>query len=304
MMRHRLGKVSTVFVTPLAKLIFCMGLAIAANSSSDLEVGLSAFEKGNYDVAYQKLLPLSDAGVAMAQNTLGRMYQRGHGVPQDDTQALLLFRKAASQGLPNAKNNVGAMYAAGRGVKQDYQQAVEWFLEAANHGFPLAMDNLADMYAKGLGVGPDRAEAERWRARARSAGFTGKKDVMNIETVGQKEYKQGLELYYQWKFAEAAPFFQQAAEKGHSEAQLILGTLYHDGQGVQKDKRQAEYWTQEAAKQGHHMKDNRDRVVIYSSKERIEEIEKTMTSPPLPVCARGRDIPPQECVRRFSCQAP
>lgn len=273
-------------------------------SSSDLEQGLSAFENGKYDVAFDKLNPLSEAGVAMAQNTLGRMYQRGRGVPQDDHQALLLFRKAASQGLPNAKNNIGTMYAAGRGVKQDYKHAVAWFLEAAHQGFPLAMDNLAEMYAKGFGVMPDQAEANRWRAKARSAGFMGKKDVMNIERVGTTEYQKALEFYYQWKFAEAALFFLQAAEKGHPEAQLILGALYHDGQGVQKDKQQAEYWIQEAAKQGHHMKDNRDRVVIHSSKERIEEIEKTRSSPPLPVCACGRDIPPQECARRFSCRVP
>lgn len=273
-------------------------------SSSDLEEGLSAFENGEYDVAFGKLNPLSEAGVAMAQNTLGRMYQRGRGVPQDDHQALLLFRKAASQGLPNGKNNIGTMYAAGRGVKQDYKQAVAWFLEAAHQGFPLAMDNLAEMYAKGFGVMPDQAEASRWRAKARSAGFTGKNDVMHIERGGTTEYQKAVEFYYQWKFAEAAPFFQQAAEKGHPEAQLILGTLYHDGQGVQKDKRQAEYWTQEAGKQGHHMKDNRDRVVIHSSKERIEEIEKTRSSPPLPICACGRDIPPQECAYLFSCRLP
>lgn len=280
------------------------GAVTSAPPSVDLDEGLSAFEKGNYDVAYRTLLPLSDAGIAMAQNTLGRMYLRGRGVPQDDHQALLLFRKAASQGLPNAKNNIGTMYVAGRGVKQDFQQAVAWYLEAAHQGFPLAMDNLADMYAKGFGVMPDQAEASRWRAQARSAGFTGAKDVMHIERVGTTEYQKALEFYYQWKFAEAAPFFQQAAEKGHPEAQLILGALYHDGQGVQKDKQQAQYWTQEAAKQGHHMKDNRDRVVIHSSKERIEEIDKTRSSPPLPVCACGRDIPPQECAHRFSCRVP
>lgn len=287
-------------VIPLM-LLFTSALA---NPSSDLEEGLSAFEKGNYDVAHRKLLPLSDAGVALAQNTLGRMCLRGLGVSQDDNQALLLFRKAASQGLPNAKNNIGVMYTAGRGVRQDYKEAVAWFLEAANEGFPLAMDNLAEMYEKGFGVMPNQAEADRWRAKGRSAGFTGKKDVIKSQTVGETEYQKALEFYYQWKFAEAAPFFQQAAEKGHPEAQLILGTLYQSGQGVQKDEQQAQYWTQEATKQGQDMKDNRDRVVIYSSKEKIQEIEKTMKSPSLPLCACGKDISPEECARRFSCRVP
>ncbi len=271
----------------------------------DIEEGVVALEKGEYAVAYQKLRPWSDAGVPMAQNTLGRMYLTGRGVPQDDTQALLLFRQAASQGLSNAKNNLGLMYAAGRGVRQDFQQAVAWFLEAANQGFPLAMDNLANMYEKGFGVRPNKEEAWKWRGKAHSAGFTAKtNDVMNVARVGQAEYQKALEFYYQWKFAEAAPFFQQAAEKGHPEAQLILGTLYQYGHGIQKDEQQAKHWTQEAAKQGHTMEDNRDRVIIYSSEEKRKEIEKTMRPRTKPPCGCSKDISPAECARRFSCRAP
>jgi TPR repeat protein len=272
--------------------------------SHDIEEGVAAFEKGKYDVAYQKVRPWSDAGVPMAQNTLGRMYLTGRGVPQNETQALLLFRQAANQGLPNAKNNLGVMYAAGQGVPQDFQQAVALFLDAANQGFPLAMDNLADMYEKGFGVRPSKEEAWKWRDKAHSGGFTEKKDVMHVTRLGQAEYQKALEFYYQWKFAEAAPFFQQAAEKGHPEAQLILGTLYQYGQGIHKDEEQAKYWTQEAAKQGHTMEDNRDRVLIYSSEEKSKELEKTMRSPTKPPCRCSKDISPAECARRFSCRVP
>ena len=238
---------------------------ILAPKTTDLEQGLFAFEEGKYDVAFGKLNPLSEAGVAMAQNIVGRMYLRGQGVPLDYNQALLLFRKAASQGLPNAQNNLGVMYAAGQGVQQDYKQALVWFRVAANQGYPLAMNNLADMYMKGLGVNPDKAEAYRWRAEARSTGFSAKKDIVIIETVGANEYKKGLESYYRWEFTEAARLFVEAAKKGHPEAQLILGTMYKHGQGVLKDETQGRYWIQRAKDQRHALDDTRDRVLIFDS---------------------------------------
>lgn len=39
------------------------------------------------------------------------------------------------------------------------------------------------------------------------------------------------------------------AEQGFPEAQYILGTLYHDGEGVAKDVAQARVWYQKAATQ-------------------------------------------------------
>ncbi|MBY0249094.1 MAG: sel1 repeat family protein [Nitrospiraceae bacterium] len=248
--------------------------SILAPKTTDLEEGLFAFEKGEYDVAFGKLNPLAEAGVAMAQNIVGRMYLRGQGVPLDYNQALLLFRKAASLGLPNAQNNLGVMYAAGQGVQQDYKQAIFWFREAANQGYALAMNGLADMYMKGLGVDPDKAEAYRWRAKARSAGFSGKKDIVVIKTVGNDEYRKGLESYYRWEFTEAATLFVAAAKKGHPEAQLILGIMYKHGQGVLKDETQARYWIQRAKDQGHAPDDTRDRVLIFdSSAENSNAIE-------------------------------
>jgi TPR repeat protein len=250
--------------------------SILSPKSTDLEQGLFAFETGEYDVAFHKLNPLSEAGVAMAQNVVGRMYLRGQGVPRDYNQALLLFRKAASQGLANAQNNLGVMYAAGQGVQQNYKQAIVWFREAADQGYALAMDSLGDMYMMGLGVTPDKAEAYRWWAKARSAGFSGKMDIVGIKTVGANEYKKGLESYYRWEFTEAARLFVEAAKKGHPEAQLILGTMYKHGQGVLKDETQGRYWIQRANDQGHALDDNRNRVLIFdASAENFNKTEKT-----------------------------
>ena len=78
----------------------------------------------------------TDQGHAAGQNSLGRMYAEGRGVPQDDTEAVRWFRLAADQGLPVAQNELGLMYAEGRGVPQNYADAVRWFASRRPRGTP------------------------------------------------------------------------------------------------------------------------------------------------------------------------
>lgn len=255
------------------------------NSNAGLNKGLAAFESGNYEMAYSLLNPLAQSGVAMAQNTIGRMYLQGQGVPTNPDKALILFRKAAKQGLPNAKNNLGVMYAAGNVVPQDYRQAILWFREAADQGFILAMNNLADMYEHGLGVKPDHTEADNWRKKSQGTGSVTESTPIVIETVGKKEYEKGLEFYYEWDFARAADWFQQAARKGHPEAQLKLATMYQDGQGVKKSEEQAKYWLQKAKSGAHTMDDNRDRVILIDT-------------------SSGKYIPPPPALTPVACGCP
>ena len=54
------------------------------------------------------------------------MYATGRGVPQDDAEAVRLYRLAAEQGEASAQLILGLMYATGRGVPQDYVTAHMW----------------------------------------------------------------------------------------------------------------------------------------------------------------------------------
>src|SRR5512140_2696152 len=84
----------------------------------------------------QSLTARAKAGDAAAQFELGRDYEDGKGVRQDDAKALKWFRKAAEQGNPQAQNSLGLMYADGRGVKRNKHQAVHWYRMAADNGLP------------------------------------------------------------------------------------------------------------------------------------------------------------------------
>src|SRR5262249_48288250 len=51
-----------------------------------------------------------------AQYNLALAYANGtKGMPQDDRNAVLWYRKSAEQGHPGAQNNLGVLYSGGRG---------------------------------------------------------------------------------------------------------------------------------------------------------------------------------------------
>ena len=89
-------------------------------SSADFDMGVAAYECGDFATALREWMPLAKQGNAVAQNNLGVMYDNGLGVPQDDKTAVKWFRLAAKQRFADAQNNLGFMYRIGQGVPQDY----------------------------------------------------------------------------------------------------------------------------------------------------------------------------------------
>ena len=57
---------------------------------------------------------------------MGLLYDAGHGVPKDYSQAAAWYLKAADQGNDSAQFNLGQAYADGKGVPQDYVLAHKW----------------------------------------------------------------------------------------------------------------------------------------------------------------------------------
>ncbi|MGE4367555.1 tetratricopeptide repeat protein, partial [Thermomonas sp.] len=98
-------------------------------------------------------------GYANAQYNLALMYAEGQGVPQDETEAVQWYRKAAEQGEAAAQNNLGWMYANGRGVSRDDAEAAKWYRKAAEQGVAAAQYNFGRMYESGQGVDEDKVLA-------------------------------------------------------------------------------------------------------------------------------------------------
>lgn len=71
--------------------------------------------------------PLAEQGNAASQYNLAVMYYQGLGVPQDFSEAINWFNKAADQNIGDAQYYLGKFYYNGQGVPQDYVLAHMWF---------------------------------------------------------------------------------------------------------------------------------------------------------------------------------
>lgn len=150
-----------------------------------------------------------------AEDRLGAMYYYGQGVPQDHTQALNWYRKAADQGNPQAEYGVGYMYDTGHGVQQDFAQAARWFQRAVDKGSRQAECGLAAMYYEGRGMPQDRAKAVALYRRSADQG-----DAIAQYDLGRMYY-YGLGMPQDR--TQARLWFRRSAANGDERAKSLLG---------------------------------------------------------------------------------
>ncbi len=148
-------------------------IVVREEMKPDLQRGVTAYQKNDYQVALKEFESLAAKGDAMAQFYLGRMYMQGLGIKPDYNKAIILTRKAAQRGVPEAQDILGFLYYYGLGVKQSYEEAASWIRKAADHGLSEAQNNLGWLYEKGQGVPQDWMQAYVWFKLAEASGESG-----------------------------------------------------------------------------------------------------------------------------------
>jgi TPR repeat protein len=157
----------------LALLLIVTAIGAAPTSpvrAGPLEDGLEAYKKGDFDAAVRLLRPLAEQGNPQAEEKLGRMYQRGKGLPKSFERAVEWYRKAAEKGDAAAQGRLGFLYRVGAGVPRDLKLAMEWYRKAAEQGNPLAQVGLGYMLLDGSGEKPDVVAAAGWFTKAAEQG--------------------------------------------------------------------------------------------------------------------------------------
>jgi TPR repeat protein len=88
----------------------------------------------------------ADQGHADAQYYLGSMFSRGlGGLPKGEAKAASWYLKAAEQENAHAEFALGLMYESGSSVPQDKTEAIKWFRRAAKHGEEMTPEKLRAM---------------------------------------------------------------------------------------------------------------------------------------------------------------
>jgi TPR repeat protein len=125
--------------------------------------------------------------------------------------AARILEPLAKAGDAEALYHLGLLNYAGKGVPENERKAVDLLKSSAEKGNVNAMYQLGNAFTFGN-------ETPRLVADA---------DI------------------------EAAQWYYKAAKLGNADAQYSLGLLFMAGKGLEKNQKEATYWMQEAAKNGH-----------------------------------------------------
>ncbi len=145
-------RITTLLLTVMLSLA-----ALAQNAEKLYKEGKILYDKEKYTEAIAKLKPAAEQGHKKAQYRMGRIYQKGYGVPKDHARAVYWYEKAAAQGHAKSQYRLAKCYMEAKGVREDKAKAKELLLKAVNdkeHG----KDILADI-KKDAKSGDDDAKA-------------------------------------------------------------------------------------------------------------------------------------------------
>lgn len=169
---------------------------------------------------------------ALRQKRLGDMFFNGFGVPKDEQQAQIFYRKAAEsykkladKGDINAKYELANLYLKMRGVEKISIEAKRLF-ESVIEEYRKSKDIKAEirlglMYAKGLGVAKNLYEAKKIISDIKN--FVEVTDIEFIELcLATGNIDDALKFH-----AKALQIFEIAAANGNSNANFELATLYN-----------------------------------------------------------------------------
>jgi TPR repeat protein len=266
-------------ILSLSMLLACVATPVHAQPY-EVDVGLRAFQSGDFTVAIENFTQGAMLGHAVAQFNLGLMYHQGIGTEADYEKAMQLYALAAQQGITQAQFNLGLMYDRGEGVAQDYREAYYWYLQAAEKGSADGQYAVGTMNFYGQGRREDYAEALRWYQESARQGHRDAQynlGVMHLAGMGTEanptvaltwfemaadagsrdaQYNSAM-MYASGRGVARNPikardYFLMAAEQGLRDAQAQLGLLYVTGDAAElpRDYEQAQYWFNQAAYRG------------------------------------------------------
>lgn len=131
-----------------------------------LALGQMLLDSGRPQEALDSFSMAARGGNIAALTMIGRMHERGWGVPADPALAAGYFARAADAGDAWAMFNLADLCLAGRGVPQDRLRAHRLYASAAGLGHAKALNMLGMLAETGEGPDPTEAATDYFRAAA------------------------------------------------------------------------------------------------------------------------------------------
>ncbi len=146
--------------------VLLFGYLNAQTSKEIYQEGKQLYEAKKYKEAFQKFISAAQDGNKKAEYYLGRCYDKGRGVSEDEQKAFQWYFKSSEQGYAKAQYQVGKCYKKGDGVAKDVEKAAQYFEKAAIQGNADAQYELGKCYMKGKGVALNAEKAKDYFKQA------------------------------------------------------------------------------------------------------------------------------------------
>ncbi|WP_224985049.1 tetratricopeptide repeat protein [Geomonas agri] len=94
--------------------------------------GMEAYRLGDYKTALREFKASDDDVKSLYM--LGVMFEKGHGVKIDFTEAAAWYHKAADKDSAPAQYRLGRLYERGQGVEQNLNEAIKLYKKSSRQG--------------------------------------------------------------------------------------------------------------------------------------------------------------------------
>ncbi len=161
-------------------------------ASMDIELyrkGRNAFENRDYKTAYD--LNLKNAkrlgiNADFSMYLLGRMYEGGLYLEQDNEKALAWYKKSAENGGASAYFRLGELYSEGKIVTKDYKKAIILYTKAAEMNHPKAQFKLSRLNEDGKAAAELNIEDFNYYDGMNQKAATEAKSIFNSSEIKTK----------------------------------------------------------------------------------------------------------------------
>ena len=181
---------------------------------------------------------------------------------EEFSKAFDLFKQLAEQGNAKAQVAMGNMYRLGQSVNKDVNEAIKWYKKASLQNNSEAAFWIGIIYQRDLG---NHSEAIKWFQKSVSLGYNDAKDFLKqaqkIDEYWNRKVIKGYVEYQKGNFASALSLFKEAISLGDVEgnereyrwyipeandinidARYMLGQMYENGEGIEKNLGEALLW--------------------------------------------------------------
>jgi|GEM_PF-645920 len=186
------------------------------------------------DFESQKYFEFSgNNGNIRAMQYLGDAYLNGK-IEHDEKKSFEWHFKAAECGNSTSQYQVATMYRDGTGTEKDNDASEKWFKRSTYSGLANFISLLADTYSRGMHIAKDDDAASKWYSLSADSGNANalyQIGMINVNgLLGQINIKNGLSFLY------------AAAERNDVRAMNMLGKIFKNGIGVEKNSIESLKW--------------------------------------------------------------